>query len=84
MKYRHAKVRTVDSYTFPGRPSLMELDGESMEIEQILSHWREAHEDPGFYPEEFYEVKASDKKVYILRYCILFDSWWAREHRRAS
>ncbi|HON39148.1 MAG: hypothetical protein ACOX3E_01995 [Desulfomonilia bacterium] len=84
MKYRHAKVRTLDSYTYPGRPYRMEIDGQSMEIEQVLSHWREAYEDPGFYPEEFYEVQASDKKVYILRYCILFNSWWVREHRRVT
>ncbi|HNU75745.1 MAG TPA: hypothetical protein PLE36_07960 [Deltaproteobacteria bacterium] len=84
MKYRHAKVRTADSYTFPGKPCRMEVDGRSMEIEKVLSHWREAYEDPSFYPEEFYKVRASDKNVYILRYCILFNSWWVKEHRRAT
>ncbi|HPW68849.1 MAG: hypothetical protein WDA72_00280 [Desulfomonilia bacterium] len=84
MKYRHTKVRTADSYIYPGKPYRMEIDGQSMEIEQVLSHWREAYEDPGFYPEEFYEVQASDKKVYILRYCILFNSWWVKEHWRVS
>lgn len=83
MKFRHAKVKTVDSYTAPGRPFRMEIDGASMDVE-ILSHWRQAYEDPGFYPEEYYQVQASDKKVYILRYCILFNSWWARESGRAA
>ena len=84
MKYRHAKVRTADSYTFPGKPCRMEVDGRSMEIEKVLSHWRKAYEDPSFYPEEFYKVRASDKNVYILRYCILFNSWWVKEHPRAT
>jgi hypothetical protein len=84
MKFRHAKVRTADSYTAPGRPFSMELDGASMDIEQILSHWRQAYEDPSFYPEEYYKVQASDKKVYVLRYCILFNSWWATESGRAA
>ena len=74
MKFRHAKVQTADSYTAPGKPFSMEVDGSRMEIEQILSHWRQAYEDPSFYPEEYYKVRASDKKEYILRYCILFNS----------
>lgn len=84
MKYRHAKVKTMDGYIHPGRPFKMEIDGNSFEIEQVLSHWREAHEDPSFYPEDFYKVKASDKKLYVLRYCILFNSWWVREYERLS
>lgn len=84
MKYRHAKVMTVDSYTHPGRPFRMEVDGNRFEIEQVLSHWREANENPDFYPEDFYKVKASNKKLYILRYCVLFSSWWVREHERLS
>ena len=84
MKFRHAKVKTADSYTAPGKPFHMEIDGAGVEIEQVLNHWRQSYEDPSFYPEEFYEVKTSDKKVYILRYCILFNSWWVKEYERAS
>lgn len=83
-KYRHVKVKTADSYTAPGRPFHMEMEGAAMDIEHVLSHWREAYEDPSFYPEEYYKVLASDKKIYILRYCILFNSWWVREYEKVE
>lgn len=79
MNFRSARVRTADSYSSPGRPKWMEVDGEAEGIEEVLANWREAYEDPTFYPEEYYKVRAFSRKIYILRYSTLFDSWWVKD-----
>ena len=84
MRFRSARVRTADSYTSPGKPRWLELDGEYIDIEDVLTHWRQAYSDPTFYPEDFYMVRSIDKRTYILRYCSLFDSWWVKESEEAA
>lgn len=79
MKFRHAKVKTLDSHSYPGLPLWVEIDGEGLDIEFVVEHWREAYKDPSFYPQEYYKVQASNKKVYVLRYSTLFKSWWASD-----
>lgn len=80
MKYYQAKVKTLDSHIYPGRPVRIEIDGgKSMEIESVVDHWQEAYKDASFYPQEYFKVIASNKKVYILRYSTLFESWWSSE-----
>ena len=79
MKFRHAKVKTLDSHAYPGLPFWVEIDGNGREIESVVEHWREAYVDSSFYPQEYFKVCASDKKVYVLRYSTLFGSWWISE-----
>ncbi|MBN2297825.1 MAG: hypothetical protein JXM72_04500 [Deltaproteobacteria bacterium] len=79
MKYSHAKVKTLDTCNYPGRPVRVEIDGKGMDIESVVDHWHEAYNDPSFYPQEYFKVITSDKKIYILRYCTLFESWWGSE-----
>ena len=79
MKFRHARVKTFDSHAYPGRPQRFEIDGNNLEIETVVEHWREAYQDPSFYPQEYYRVLTSDKKLYVLRYSMLFKSWWVSE-----
>ena len=79
MKFRHAKVKTLDSHVYPGRPFWIEVDGNGQEIESVVEHWREAYVDPSFYPQEYYRVITSDNRAYVLRYSTLFKSWWISE-----
>jgi hypothetical protein len=79
MKFRHAKVKTLDSHAYPGRPCWVEIDGNGQEIESVMEHWREAYVDPSFYPQEYYKVLTANNKVYVLRYSTLFGSWWISE-----
>ena len=78
MKFRHTRVKTVDSSRHPGQPVWFEFEGKGLEIEAVLEHWSEAYRDPSFFPEEYYKVEASDKNVYLLRYSTLFKSWWVK------
>ncbi|HOO38151.1 MAG TPA: hypothetical protein PLU81_13215 [Deltaproteobacteria bacterium] len=79
MKFRHAKVKTLDSHTYPGRPCWVEIDGNGQDIEAVVDHWREAYIDASFYPQEYFKVLTADRNVYVLRYSTLFKSWWISE-----
>ena len=79
MKFQHAKVKTFDSHKHPGRPVSFDITGVELEIDDILDHWSEAYQDPSFFPDEYYKIKASDGHVYILKYSTLFKSWWVKE-----
>jgi len=79
MRFQHTRVKTFDSHRHPGQPVWFELRGTGLEIEVILDHWNEAYQDPSFFPDEYYKVRASDDKIYLLRYSMLFKSWWVKE-----
>lgn len=79
MKFRHAKVKTFDSHRHPGRPVSFSVTEDELEVDEIIDRWSEAYQDPSFFPDDFYKVKASDGKVYILKYSTLFKSWWVKE-----
>lgn len=79
MKFRHAKVKTFDSHRHPGRPVSFSVTEDELEVDEIIDRWSEAYQDPNFFPDDFYKVKASDGKVYILKYSTLFKSWWVKE-----
>ncbi len=79
MKFHPARVKTFDCHKHPGRPVSFDMSGTGIEIEEILEHWSEAYQDPSFFPDEYYKIKASDGHVYILKYSILFKSWWVKE-----
>lgn len=79
MKFRHAKVKTIDSHAYPGRPRWVEIDGSRVGVESVVEHWKEAYVDPSFFPQEYFRVIASDNKHYVLKYSTLFKSWWVCE-----
>ncbi|MEA2101463.1 MAG: 1-(5-phosphoribosyl)-5-[(5-phosphoribosylamino)methylideneamino]imidazole-4-carboxamide isomerase [Thermodesulfobacteriota bacterium] len=82
MKYLSARVKTRDSFRHPGDPICFEYNGETHEVRAIMEHWKEARVDPSMYHEEFYRIEAQNRQYYILRYSVLFDSWWIRETKR--
>ncbi len=84
MRFKHAKVRTLDGHAYPGRPVRIEIDGEDVAVDTIVEHWKEAYVDSSFYPQEYYRVQASDRRSYVLRYSTLFKSWWISEGRVIS
>ena len=79
MKFRHANVKTFDSHKHPGRPVSFFLMDAELEVDEIIDHWSEAYQDPSFFPDEYFRIKASDGRVYILKYSTLFKSWWITE-----
>jgi hypothetical protein len=79
MKFQHTRVKTFDSHHHPGQPVWFELGESGLEIEVILDHWNEAYQDPSFFPDEYFKVRASNDKIYLLRYSTLFKSWWVKE-----
>ncbi|MBN1635155.1 MAG: hypothetical protein JW920_01495 [Deltaproteobacteria bacterium] len=80
MSYSHTSVRTKDAYSHPGSPLSVEIDGEIVDVAQILERWTEAYQDPSFYPSQYFKIRALNKKIYILRYSMLFKSWWVKEY----
>jgi len=50
-----------------------------VEVEEVVDRWVSAYKDPSFYPNEYFKVRISDGKVYILMYNTLFNSWWIKE-----
>lgn len=78
--FRHTRVKTFDSSRHPGQPVWFEFEGKGLEVEAVLDRWSEAYRDPSFFPDEYYKVEASDTRIYLLRYSILFKSWWVREY----
>jgi len=79
MKNSHTKVLTVDSSSSPGWPRKIELAGVMVDVEEVLDHWISAAKDPSFYPNEYYKVKVTGGRVFIIMYNTLFNSWWIKE-----
>jgi hypothetical protein len=79
MKFAHTKVLTIDSNAYPGWPQKIEVNGNMVEVEEVVDRWVSAYKDPSFYPNEYFKVRISDGKVYILMYNTLFNSWWIKE-----
>jgi len=80
MSYSHTRVRTKDTHNYPGSPLSLEIEGEVVDVEQIMERWTEAYQDPSFYPSQYFKIRALNKKMYILRYSMLFKSWWVKEY----
>ncbi len=78
MRFIHAEVRTRDGHRHPGEPAAFVSAGDALRVEDVIEHWCQASVDPSFFPEEYFRVRASDRRVYLLRYSHLFGSWWIR------
>ncbi|MFP5213440.1 MAG: hypothetical protein ACLGPL_08685 [Acidobacteriota bacterium] len=59
-------------------PTSFERRGQTLDVVEIIDRWYEGRPDSTRVPLRYFRVRASDGKVYILRYHELFRAWALR------
>jgi hypothetical protein len=78
VNYEQVQVECYSGYKANERPMAFTYQGQRLEISEIVDRWYEG----GFKPDEpvidYFKVRTSEGKVYLLRYLSLFDAWSVR------
>jgi hypothetical protein len=64
-------------------PTAFYWDTRRFEIEEILDRWYQGDQNPEFTQADYYKVRSSDQKIYILRHDLISDTWhlWIKGER---
>ena len=75
MKYIPVRVECYSGYRVNERPVAFSYEGRRWEISEILDRWYEGGLDPGRPEINYFKVRTSEGRDFILRYLSLFDVW---------
>jgi hypothetical protein len=78
MKYKQIQVECYSGYKANERPVAFTYQGHRLEISEILDRWHEGGIDASRPGIDYFKVKTSEGKVFMLRYLSLFDAWSVR------
>jgi len=76
--YDVIQVECHSGYKTNERPVAFMYQGERREIQEIVDRWYEGGLDPGRPVIDYFKVKTTDGKIYLLRYLSAFDTWSIR------
>lgn len=69
-------VECHSGYKADEYPKRFYRDGARVEIEEILDRWHQADREPDLPPANYFKVRATDNKIYLLKYEIQKDQWY--------
>ncbi len=78
MHYRPIRVECYSGYKINERPVAFSYEGRRREVSEILDRWYEGGPDPGRPEINYFKVRTSEGRDFILRYLSLFDAWSIR------
>ena len=78
MEYEEIQVECYSGYKANERPVAFTYEGHRLEIQEIVDCWHEGGLDAGRPVIDYFKVRTTDGKVYLLRYLSLFDVWSMR------
>lgn len=70
------QVKCHSGYKADEYPTAFYWDTIRFEIEEILDRWYQGDQNPEFSQADYYKVRTSDQKIYILRHELKSDSWY--------
>ena len=78
MPYEKVKVECYSGYRANERPVAFTFEDRRWEIIDVIDRWFEGVVQPGRPVLDYFKVKTSEGRVFLLRYNSLFDAWAVR------
>ncbi len=78
MNYEQIKVECCSGYKVNERPVAFTYQGRLREIQEIIDRWYEGDLDASRPVINYFKVRTTDRKVFLLRYLSAFDVWSMR------
>ncbi len=78
MDYEQIKVEFYSGYKLIVRPMSFEHQGRRWEVEEIVDRWYEGGNDPNRPVRNYFKVRTSEGKEFILWYASDIDAWFLR------
>ncbi|MBP1725847.1 MAG: putative cytosolic protein [Deltaproteobacteria bacterium] len=78
MPYEKVKVECYSGYRANERPVAFTFEDRRWEIIDVIDRWFEGGVQPGRPVLDYFKVKTSEGRVFLLRYNSLFDAWAVR------
>lgn len=75
MNFEKVEIECLSGDKVNERPVAFIYQGRRREISEILDRWYEGGLDAGHPKIDYFKVRTSDGRVFLLRYLFLFDSW---------
>ncbi len=75
MNYERIQVECYSGYKVNERPIAFTYQGDRWEIQEIVDCWHEEDVDATRPEINYFKVKTTDGRIFILRYLSLFDTW---------
>jgi len=78
MPYEKLNVECYSGYRASERPVAFIFEDRGWEIIDVIDRWFEGGVQPGRPVLDYFKVKTSEGRVFLLRYNSLFDAWAVR------
>ena len=75
MNYEQIQVECYSGYKVNERPVAFTYQGRLWEIQEIIDRWYEGDLDTSRPVIDYFRVRTTDGKVFLLRYLSAFDVW---------
>jgi hypothetical protein len=75
MNYEQLQVECCSGYKVNERPVTFTYQGRLWEIQEIIDRWYEGDLDASRPVIDYFKVRITDGKVFLLRYLSAFDVW---------
>ena len=79
MNYEQVQVECCSGYKVNERPVAFTYQGRQWEIQEIMDRWYEGDLDASRPVIDYFKVRTTDGKVFLLRYLSAFDVWSIRD-----
>jgi hypothetical protein len=84
MDFARIRVECYSGYKANERPVAFVWEGRRWEVAEILDRWCEGGRTPDRPSVDYFKIKTSEGRVFLLRYLSLFDSWSVRLPEKAN
>lgn len=78
MNYEKVQVESYSGYKANERPAAFVYQGHRLEIAEIIDRWYEGGLEARRPEIDYFKVKTTEGKIFLLRYLSLFDAWSVR------
>jgi hypothetical protein len=78
MAYEPTEVECYSGHRANERPIAFIFEDRRWQVEEILDRWYEGGLQPGRPPLDYFKVRTTEGRVFLLRYNSLFDVWAIR------
>ena len=78
MPYERIEVECYSGYRANERPMSFTFQSRRWEVEEIIDRWHEGGLHPNQPALDYFKVRTTEGKVFLLRYNSLFDAWAIR------
>ena len=78
MSYEPIEVECYSGYRANERPIALTFENRRWQIEEIIDRWYEGGLRPGQPAMDYFKVRTTEGRTFLLRYNSLFDAWSIR------